>query len=77
MNRRTEVRVIRYIAAEALPRIIDRQGYKISAIAEDLGRTRGFVSLVVRGRRTVGEQDAQRIAQFVRLPLDVLFLPKE
>lgn len=68
---------IRYVAAEALPRIIDRQGYKTSAIADELGRTRGFVSLVVRGKRTVGEEDAGKIAQFVRLPVDVIFVPKE
>jgi transcriptional regulator with XRE-family HTH domain len=71
------VRTLRYTAAEALPRIIERQGYKISAVAQDLGKTRGFVSLVVRGKRTVAEEDAERIARFFRLPLDVLFVPKE
>lgn len=70
------MRTIRYVAAEAVPRILDRQGYKASAIADHLGRSRGFVSLVVRGKRTVSEEDARRIAQFVRLPMDVMFVKK-
>ena len=76
-RRREEVRGTRYIAATVLPRIVDEQGYKLTAIAAEIGRTRGYVSLVVRGKRTVGEEDARKFARFFRLPLDVLFRPNE
>ena len=70
------MRTIRYTAAAVLPRILDQQGYKPSAIADHLGRSRGFVSLVVRGKRTIGEEDARKLSQFLRLPMDVIFVQK-
>jgi len=71
------VRSLRYIASEALPRILDRQGYKTSAIARELGLSRSYLSLIVKGKRPLGEDLARRIAQFVRLPVDILFMTEE
>ena len=72
-----QVRTLRYTATRSFPRIVDEQGYTLSRIAREVGKSRGFVSLVARGKRTVGEEEARQIARFFRLPLDVLFQANE
>ena len=67
----------RYTATRAFPHIVEEQGYKLSRIAREVNRSIGFMSLVSRGKRTVGEEEAQVIARFFRLPLDVLFQANE
>lgn len=69
---RQEVRYLRYTATQ-LGRVIERQGIKKSVIAREIGKSGTFLSLVIRGERTIGQEDAERIATFFRLPLDVLF----
>jgi len=65
------------VAAPSLPRIIETQGYTTSAIAKDTGKSRSYVSLIVRGKRPVKADDAERIARFLRLPLDIIFMEEE
>lgn len=63
---------LRYTATQ-LGRVIERQGIKKSVIAREIGRSATFLTLVIRGERTIGKEDAERIATLFRLPVDVLF----
>ena len=63
----------RYLAKEALREILDEQGRKASWLAHRLGVSKALMSLVLSRQRTLGLQEAQRIADLLGRSFFVLF----
>ena len=66
------MRHLRYVATQLKP-VLDRQGVKSGSIAKEIGLSPSLLSMVIRGERTLGKEDAEKIANVFRLPIEMLF----
>ena len=70
MNRATSYR--RYVATH-LGDVLESQGRKQRWLAERIGVSGGYVSLIIAGERTVDREMGERIATLLDVPFFLLF----
>jgi hypothetical protein len=73
-NMSTTIAPARYTATD-LGAVIQRQGRKVTWLAEQVGVSHALISLIAAGRRSASARDAEAIARVLNVDMDDIFRP--